>query len=315
MASTLGSGLLEVAVGNDWLPVISARDRLVYVNSRLKQVDLFTEVTAPIAAGAILAALSPSGVLLGLGVIAAWNLVSFVPEFYLLRSVFLRSTALREQCVQKAGGSSDGFIKALRSGWAEFVKQPAALSMVAFALLWLSVLSPHGVLLTSYLKSERGVSEAALGIWRGFGALFGVFATVLFPYFVRRIGLLSSARTFIAFQACTVMAATAFFLLGASFQWYFFGAVLLSRIGLYGFSIGESEIRQRSIFEGQRGQINGVAQSLTTLATLTLCGLGSALSGNQSFYWLVVISTCFVTAAAAVFWIWSRGRSAVRLSA
>ena len=238
----------------------------------------------------------------------------FVPEFYLLRSVFLRSSALREQYIQKAVGSADGFIKSLVSGWAEFVKQPAALSMIAFALLWLSVLSPHGVLLTSYLKSERGVSEAALGIWRGFGALFGVFATVVFPSFVKRLGLLPSARVFIAFQAFAVMAATAFFLLGASFQWYFFGAVLLSRIGLYGFSNGESEIRQRSISQGQRGQINGVAQSLTTVATITLYGLGSILTGNQAFYWLVVISACFVTAAAAVFWIWSRGRSANSLS-
>ncbi len=42
VASTLGSGLLEVAVGNDWLPVIAARERLVHVNSCLKQVDLFT---------------------------------------------------------------------------------------------------------------------------------------------------------------------------------------------------------------------------------------------------------------------------------
>jgi iron-regulated transporter 1 len=226
----------------------------------------------------------------------------------------LSSSALREQCVQKVGRSADGFIKALMSGWAEFVKQPAALSMVAFALLWLSVLSPHGILLASYLKSERSVSEAALGVWRGFGALFGVFATVLFPSFVKRIGLLSSARMFIVFQASAVLAAAAFFLLGASFQWYFFGVVLLSRIGLYGFSIGESEIRQRSISEGQRGQINGVAQSLTTLATLALYGMGAALSGNQSFLWLVVISACSVTAAAAVFWIWSRGRSAIGLS-
>jgi iron-regulated transporter 1 len=314
VASTLGSGLLEVAVGNDWLPVISARERLVYVNSRLKQIDLFTEVTAPIAAGVILASLSPSGALLGLGVIAAWNLVSFVPEFYLLRSVFLKTSALREQFVQQPSGSGGGIIKALTSGWTEFVKHPAALSMTAFALLWLSVLSPHGVLLTSFLKSERGVSEAALGIWRGFGALFGVFATLLFPYFVKRIGLLPSARGFVIFQACAVIAATAYFLLGASFQWYFFGAVLLSRIGLYGFSIGESEIRQRSISEGQRGQINGVAQSLTTLATLALYGMGTALSGNQSFFWLVVISACSVTAAAAVFSIWSRGRSGLGVS-
>jgi iron-regulated transporter 1 len=314
VASSLGSSLLEVAVGNDWLPVISARERLVYVNSRLKQIDLFTEVTAPIAAGVILALLSPSGVFLGLGVIAAWNLVSFVPEFYLLRSVFLKTSALREQFVQQPGGPGGGIIKALTSGWSEFVKHPAALSMTAFALLWLSVLSPHGVLLTSFLKSERGVSEAALGIWRGFGALFGVFATLLFPYFVKRIGLLPSARMFIVFQACTVMAASAFFLLGANFQWYFFGAVLLSRIGLYGFSIGESEIRQLSISEGQRGQINGVAQSLTTVATLALYGMGTALPGNQSFFCLVVISACSVTAAAAVFWIWSRRRSALGVS-
>jgi iron-regulated transporter 1 len=313
VASTLGSGLLEVAVGNDWLPVIAARERLVHVNSCLKQVDLFTEVTAPIAAGAVLAWLSPSGALLGLGVIASWNLISFLPEFYLLRSVFLETSALREQFVQqpRTGG---GFIKALIAGWSEFVKHPAALSMTAFALLWLSVLSPHGVLLTSFLKSERGISETALGIWRGFGALFGVIATLLFPYFVKQFGLLPSARVFVFFQAGTVLAAAAFFLLGSNYDWYFFGAVLLSRIGLYGFSIGESEIRQCSISEGQRGRINGVAQSLTTIATLTLYCMGSVLSGNQSFFCLVLLSACSVTAAAAVFWIWSRGRSVSSVS-
>jgi iron-regulated transporter 1 len=79
VVSNLGSGLMDIAVGKDWIPVLVAKERLPVVNSRLQTLDLLTEVLSPVIAGLILANASHSRDLTGLGIIAAWNVVSFVP--------------------------------------------------------------------------------------------------------------------------------------------------------------------------------------------------------------------------------------------
>jgi hypothetical protein len=40
IAASLGAGLMDIAVGNDWIPDLVAAERLARVNGRLRQIDL-----------------------------------------------------------------------------------------------------------------------------------------------------------------------------------------------------------------------------------------------------------------------------------
>lgn len=304
IVGNLGSGLMDIAVGKDWIPVLVAKERLPKVNSQLQTLDLLTEVLSPVIAGLILAQMAQFRDLTGLGIIAAWNVVSFVPEILLLGSVF-KSSALLQESVGIEVSSREGLIEKTKLGWKMFSKQSTAPVMTANALLWISALSPHGVLLTGFLKSGWNLPETTLGIFRGLGAVFGLLATVVFPWVHARLGLVPTTRLFIIFQALMVLLSLPFFHMETAGGIAFLGLVLMSRIGLYGFCLGETEIRQRWIPQGQRGQVNGVAGALTSFATIVLFGLGSLLGDKDNFIFMIAVSILSVVAGAALFLRWS----------
>ena len=312
IVSSLGSGLMDIAVGNDWIPTLVSAEDLARVNSRLKQIDLFTEVLSPVLAGILLAMNTLASPLFGFSLVVLWNVVSFVPEVFLLRRVFTRSQSL--QALQHSSAEKvAGLLRRTTEGWHDFWKHPASPVMIAYALLWLSALSPHGVLLTSFLKGGWQLSEFTLGLFRGFGALFGLVATLVFPPVVRQFGVFKGSLFFICLQAATLLLALPFFLSHALDGLVFLALILVSRIGLYGFSMGEMEIRQRTIAAGLRGRINGVASALTSFATLLLFGAGTLVEGHEQFAWMVGLSVFSVCAAAVVYFRWYRspGRGTV----
>lgn len=311
VTSNLGANLMDIAVGNDWIPTVVPAHQLSEINSRLQRLDLLTEVLAPVIAGTLLAINSESRGLNGFGIIVAWNIVSFIPELLLLRTVFLSSTALQTMNAPMDREAKTEIWERIQTGWMEFKNQDAAAAMLAYSFLWLSALSPHGVLLTSFLKSGWNLSETSLGIFRGLGAIFGLVATLTFPRIRQHFGLIAGSRLCIVFQALVLLLALPFFYLETGGGWVFLALILISRVGLYGFSLGEQEIRQRMIPEGMRGKINGVANSLNQLATLILFGLGSLLSDQNHFAFMVIISTCAVAFGALVFIRWSAARQSI----
>ncbi|MEN9811123.1 MAG: solute carrier family 39 protein [Pseudomonadota bacterium] len=305
IASTLGAGLMDISVGSDWIPTAVPAHQLSRFNSRLQRLDLLTEVLAPVIAGAILAIGNDGNRLTGFAVIVVWNAVSFVPELLILRNVFLSSKRLQLLKTESSTAARSGLLSQITAGWSEFARQPAAPAMMAYAFLWLSALSPHGVLLTGFLKGGWNLSETTLGVFRGLGAIFGLLATVIFPRVRRQFGLITATRFFIVFQALIILLSLPFFYTEALGGWLFLLMILLSRIGLYGFSLGETEIRQTSLPEGVRGKVNGVANALTSLATLLLFASGSALAGVNQFAFMVIISAGAVMTGALIFVRWS----------
>lgn len=305
--SGLGAAFMDISIANDLVPSTFGPENLPTVNSRLRQVDLLTEIAAPVLAGLMLL-LSPVPLpLLGFYLIAVWNVVSFFPEYGLLRSIFNERPDLEKKAAPVPRAATQSIFTKLAQGWSTFFREPVALAVVAYSLLWLSVLSPHGVLLTGYLKDEWQVPEWALGIYRALGALFGLLATMVFPYAIELIGLVRASRIFIYFQAALVLIALGFFLIGGLIgKLGFLGFVLLSRVALYGFSLGEMQIRQQWIRPEARGEVNGFSSSLTGIATLGIYGAGALLPLTADFKYLVFGSAAAVLGAAIVFSIWSR---------
>ena len=305
LMSNLGSLIADIAVANDIIPVIVPTANLPTVNARLHQIDLTTEVASPIAAGFLLAA-SPSNLpLLGFTIIALWNVLSFFPEYRLLQSVLKLCPELQTKKNHAPPTRDPSLGQKLVGGWRAFLRQPAMLSMAAYALLWLSVLSPHGILLAAYLKKGWGLSESALGIFRGAGAFCGLVATYLYPKYAFKYGTVAASRGFILFQATAVALSLLSFCMRSDLRYASLGFILLSRIGLYGFSVGEVQIRQQSIAENERGRVNGFASALTSIATLGLYGAGTFYAEVDQFHILVYTSGIAVGTAALIFCAWS----------
>lgn len=301
--SSLGSVFMDIAIANDLVPTSLSADQLGSFNSRLRQVDLFTEVTSPVIAGLLLLLNEP--LLLGFYIIATWNVLSFLPELALLRSIFRERPDLVEKKVAAPEQTKKSILQKLSGGWSAFMREPIALASVAYAFLWLSVLSPHGVLLTGYLKDGWKLEEWAIGSFRGAGAIFGLLATLIFPVVIKRVGLIRGTWSFIVAQTVSLLLALGFFVFGGVVgQVGFLILILLSRVGLYGFSLGEMQIRQTGIDPKVRGEVNGFATALTGIATLVLYGAGALLPSTESFKILIIGSVLSVVIGALVFTIW-----------
>lgn len=299
---SLGSTLMEISVGYDLAADQVPKNELALFNSRLKRVDLFTEVTAPIFAGVVM--LLPNTLFFNTGftIVAILNFMTFIPEYLLLSSI----KGITDS--QKRNDSSFYInpIQEFKAGIANFNDSRFVIPMLAYAFLWLSVLSPHGVLLAGYLKDGHKLSEFHISIFRGLGAFFGMIPTFLFPLMQKRWGLIQTSKILLGFQAfCVTLAVAAF---QASFSgsiYLFLLMILLSRVGLYGYSIGESEARQIYIPSQLRGRINGVGVSLTSFATLILFGIGTLLPNSNDFSILIWISSISVVIGFLVLLRWA----------
>ena len=287
---SLGATLMEISVGYDLAADTLPEESLGIFNSRLKRIDLLTEVTAPVFAGLVL--MLNSFPYLGFTLIALLNVFTFIPEYFLLNSV---------QGIQKKLNNaikSNSFlnpIQELKNGFHHFKDKQYVVPMVAYSFLWLSVLSPHGVLLSGYLKDISHMTELQISIFRGLGAFFGLIPTFAYPYLQKNLGMVRTGKILIGLQAFCVFFAALFFEIGSPLSLQLFLlCILVSRIGLYGFSIAESEARQKFIPIHNRGLINGVGVSLTSIATLLLFAIGSLLSSSEQFNILVWISSISV---------------------
>lgn len=312
LLSSLGSTFMDIAIANDLVPASIEAGALGKFNSRLRQLDLFTEVTSPVAAGLLLT-INPAQ-LVGFFVIAAWNMASFIPELLLIQSVLREKPVLLERKVRVPQSAEVSLVGNIAGGWRAFFNEPVALVALAYSFLWLSALSPHGVLLTGFLKDGWKFPEWAIGVFRAGGAVFGLIATIVFPWGERRWGLINASRNFLVFQTLALLLGF-FMMVTGSFvgQIGFLICILLSRIGLYGFGLGEMQIRQIGIKSSSRGEVNGFANSLTGVATLLLFTFGSALPTTNDFKYLIAGSVFFVAVGCVTFLIWKTKPYALQL--
>lgn len=302
IVGSLGATLMEISVGYDLAADQVSKEELPVFNSRLKRIDLLTEVTAPIFAGAVM--LLPNTLYLNTGftIVAVLNFITFFPEYFLLSGIkgITDATKSVDQSLYVNP------IQEFRAGIQDFKGPHFVIPMIAYSFLWLSVLSPHGVLLSGYLKDDNRLTEFQISLFRGLGAFFGMIPTFLFPYLNKKWGLVKTSKVLLGFQTlCVLIAALVFQFTFTGSLLLFLFMILLSRVGLYGFSIGESEARQLYIPSKIRGRINSVGVSLTSFATLILFGLGTLLPTSNEFNILVWLSSISVLAGYLVVLRWN----------
>lgn len=301
ITSNLGVNVMGIAVANDLVPTVIEKKDLPRFNSKLRRVDLMTEVFSPICAGLLLTLSSNHSPLLGIGLIIGWNVISFIPELLILISIIGKDPLLDDPKTITLPSTESLYAKFIK-GWGIFQRSNVFWVIIANACLWVTVLSPHGVLLTAFLKGGWEIPEYIIGLFRASGAVFGLIATFLYPLVHQRFGLILTGKIFILYQSLMVTLAFIFsFSLEQTYQYLFMFCILFSRIGLYGFGLAETELRQIRIPTGERGRINGVSQAMTSFATVLVYGLGIFFSTPESFIFLVGISALSVVMGGLLF--------------
>ena len=324
-AEALGALVSSVAVKKDWVPSIFAPTdpTLSRMNTAMANIDLIAEIVGPLGAGLALQFFGGDAaggfVLVGLA-----NVVTFGVELVLLRNVFLSNAQLQapkpvptptaassgEGSGSCGGCCSCGFF----SAWPAFTSHPSGIPLlvISYALLYFTVLSPHGVVLTAYLQT-RALSPPALATFRALGALAGVAGMGAFRMLSERLGLRRLATLHLWVLALAVAGAASSFAAthGSSGlttpMTCFLGLVVLSRFGLYGFDVAVLQLQQVHVDETLRGSVGAVESSLCSLGTATLLvgTLLTSASGNaNAFDVLVYASSGFVGSAALTYTAW-----------
>ena len=312
----MGAMISSIAVKKDWVPTIWSNKnstKLAWINAWMSNIDLSCEMVGPLCAGLVLWASGGAG---GFAWIGFANIASFVLEVLLLLSVLRSNPALeapKPQVAAPAGGGAPAhkglvFFQSLPL----FVRQPSGvpLLIISYALLWFTVLSPHGVVLTAYLQT-RQVSPPELSVFRAAGALSGLAGVQLFYVVGPRLGLRRCCALYLAVLAAAVLAAAAIFAaiphthgLGP-LGWPFLGAIVVSRFGLYGFDVGLLQLEQLHVDEAHRGALGAVESSLCSLGTMSIFLATLFAARHPAEFGLIVFgSALFVAAGAGTYLSW-----------
>ena len=341
-----------VSVERDWIVVISqgqdaARRRL---NARMRRIDLFCKLFGPL----VIALISSASTLVAIWVTLVMSCTSVIAEYLAIAAVYrlvptLRrvedngATPIEEETESQSSADQSGrarmarkFFRALQSSVSQilpfgsltyYCQHPAFLPSISLSLLYLTVLSFSGQMITFLLGI--GYSSFYVGIARTVSPIFALSATWIAPKLQRHIGAVRGGIWFLTWQMLW---------LDGGLSWFFassvsptghkifaasglVGSVILSRIGLWGFDLCAQSIVQEEVNEHSRGAFSTVEASFQNLFELLAYMMTIVFSRTDQFQWPVVTSVVAVYVAGGIYavsvrrrrgiwWMWLVGSSA-----
>ena len=313
----LGATISDVSVKRDWSPRLFSGEMLKRTNSVMSQIDLVTLTVGPLLAGLLI---TPRLAIdlgvedaeaAGFVVVGILNALSFLPQLSLLLEIYAaRAEKLQPLPAEQVQRKANPLVAKI-GAWKAWGSHPSGIQFlsISYALLYLTVLSPHGALLTAYLM-QRGVASWQLSLLRGGGAIMGVLGVTVHPILSRLIGSRPAEAFSVTWLAGSVMLAQVAFReapqapgLGPALL-IFMVAVCVARAGLYSFELAVLNTEQELADARHRTAIGSVDTALTSIGTLIMYGSGLILDKPAQFHILISCSVCFVTMAAVTYWLW-----------
>ncbi|OAA59802.1 Ferroporti-1 [Niveomyces insectorum RCEF 264] len=326
-----------VAVERDWVVVITEGNeggrRLL--NARMRRIDLFCKLAGPLAISFVAAASTQAAIWVVLGT----NAVSVAVEYFCIAVVYRRVPGLQQRRLAWREETAPGgvrsrapspvsvFVSGLRAVTRRvlpfaslpfYVRHPAFVPSFALSVLYLTVLSFSGQMVT-YLLAV-GYSARAVGLVRTASTLLELSATWLAPRLMARIGVVRGGIWSLSWQSVWLTAGVAWFFAGGSV----FGpttagsgsggstatisaatglavGVALSRVGLWGYDLCAQNIVQDEVPFDHRGAFSTAEAALQNLFEVLSYVATIVFSRPDQFKWPVVISAGAVYTAAALY--------------
>ncbi|GAB7363872.1 hypothetical protein MBLNU230_g4436t1 [Neophaeotheca triangularis] len=312
----LGSIMNTVSVERDWVVLVAHGndDRLRTLNSQMRRIDLFCKLVGPLAISVIDSGFSSVAAVIGAGTL---TFVSLPFEYIAIAQVYKAVDALRvpkpDAALSDAPRAPGAWMtlqlrNAFQNTWT-YVKHQAFLPSFSLALLYLTVLSFNGQMITYLVASN--VSSGAIGTLRGVSALFEMSATWLGPKLMERIGTVRAGIWFLSWQLICVTVACLLLWLGTNGTATLAGlvsAVISSRVGLWGFDLSAQMIVQEEVEPSLRGTFS--SQEFSLQNTFEMMSFASTIifARPEQFKYPATISSGAVALAGVLYAAFVRSR-------
>ncbi|CAN6221066.1 unnamed protein product [Urochloa humidicola] len=320
--STLAGTIL---IEREWVVVISSGhppSTLTGINSVIRRIDLSCKLLAPVFSGLVFSFVSAQA---SAAALALWNIASVGFEYWLFVSVYNGVPALaaqngrlraadvllpsEETAVPAETRAVDWRTKLTEQlsiipcweSWVVYVRQDVALPGVALAFLYFTVLS-FGTLMTATLD-WKGIPAYVISLARGFSAIVGIGATLLYPVVHSWVSTVRTGLWSIWMQWCCLLVCVASIWASSSLAsaWMLMASVAASRLGLWMFDLAVMQLMQDGVPEHERCVVGGVQNSLQSVFDLLTYIMGIIISDPRDFSQLIVLSFFLVTCAAAMY--------------
>ncbi|PFH49799.1 hypothetical protein AMATHDRAFT_146811 [Amanita thiersii Skay4041] len=310
-----------VSVERDWVVVIAHGDevQLRVLNSMMRRIDLFCKLIGPLAISLVDGYSAAIAILVTL----SSNVLSVIVEYYAIAQVYnevptlrLHRTSSPPELTQLESNSPGGVnessisrVSTLRGSLSAYFNHPVVLPSLALALLYFTVLSFSGQMVT-YLLS-LGFQPVHIALARIVSVAFEISATWLAPVAMAKIGSIRAGLWFINWQITWVTIAVVLFLRAKSLMLSamgLVGGVILSRVGLWGFDLCAQVIIQEHVGADSRGAFSSIEASLQH--TFELCSYISTIifAKPEQFKYPVLMSPIALYLAGALFAMFVRDK-------
>ncbi|RMY03240.1 hypothetical protein D0868_07565 [Hortaea werneckii] len=310
-AEKLGSVMNTIAVERDWVVAIANGfdERLATLNAQMRRIDLFCKLAGPL----VISFVDAASTKLAIVVTGSMTCASVLVEYFTIARVYYKVPELSKS-KETSSAESSSWLKGMMHTWLRglpaYVKHQAFLPSFALALLYMTVLSFNGQMIT-YLIAI-GVSSSAVGILRGVAAFFELSTTWLGPILMKRIGAVRAGIWFLNWQLACVGVACLFFWISETRRITLaagiVSAVVASRLGLWGFDLSaqiivqeEVEPEMRGTFSSQEFALQNAFEMLAFLSTIVF-------PRPEQFKVPAAISASAVATACVLYAIFVRAR-------
>ncbi|KAF7062169.1 hypothetical protein CFC21_068798 [Triticum aestivum] len=321
--STLAGTIL---IEREWVVVMCGGHppaALTRTNSAIRRIDLSCKLLAPVLSGFVISFVSTQASAVAL---ALWNVASVWLVYWLFVSVYNSVPALGANSLARDAAASapeadeavQGYSQDASSDWSErltarlsvlpcweswavYARQEVVLPGVALAILYFSVLS-FGTLMTATLDWE-GIPAYVTSLARGFSAMVGIAATVVYPAAHARLSTLRTGLWSIWTQWCCLLLCVGSVWVGGrvASAWVLMAGVAASRLGLWMFDLAVTQLMQDGVPDADRCAVGGVQSSLQSVFDLLTYVMGIIISDPRDFGELIALSFLLVTCAAAMY--------------
>ena len=310
----LGAITNLVSVERDWVVAIANADGLLLrtMNSQMRRIDLFCKLVGPLA----IAALDGWNTSIAIFVTLVSNAISLPVEYILIAQVYHRTPELAHQRSGRVvAGTPDRNAQdseaskseqsARASFWSNlrvYTSQPAFLASLSLSILYLTVLSFAGQMITFLLA--MGYSSAVVGVLRVLSTGFEISATFLAPPLIKRIGAVRSALWFVNWQLFSLSAAGTLYWTIRDPFWAassLVGGTILSRVGLWGFDLSVQITIQEEVEPEARGAFSTTEAGLQSLFEACAYASTMVFRRPEQFQYPVMISIIAVYLAGALY--------------
>jgi len=309
-----------ISVERDWVVEVAEGDeeRLSSLNSQMRRIDLFCKLVGPLAISLVDAYSTSLAVI----VTGLMSICSFVAEYIAIARVYHSFQALqirKEAAVTSGDTSQRTLVRSVLDAvttLSRYVRHTALLPSVSLALLYLTVLSFSGQLITYLIAT--GMSSATVASFRAIAAVFELTATWIAPAVTARIGAVRSGIWFLNMELLFIAGACAclwFPAVDTGKLTVIMGLVLcviLSRTGLWGYDLSAQLIIQDEVEPELRGSFSALETSLQNVFEMLAFASTVVFARPDQFKYPAAISAVAVAASSVLYACFVRQRRGPR---